>query len=528
VSGFGCFSKCFARKLNLPKHFMEIEKEPNGINFIREIGRGNYSIISRFEWHIDHKSIDTQAMKLMFCDNDDLKSGRADCFLNEIFCSAQTFTRKKIVAFKNIEEGAAKEIKEVLRFGACMKESLGNMQAFMRQSIVNKPSIEMIKVISKQFILALKSVHDNGVMHRDVKPENFLLFYTEENPLKIELVDFSLSTFSKKSKTSEVITLWWRPMEVLIKKVEYDNKVDIWSLGMIFLQLITGRQLFNNIHTEPKIIENLIYFFGYPSQQDWPEFHKIFPNLEKEGKVPGKYLRYGLYGNEFEMFKEFMPVLEKCLNLVASKRPSCDELLEMDFFKGTESLTISKADEDWIHGAYHQCISKSRESLGRNEHSYEIKYPCFYSKEDFLVLENKTFDIDKNIEKAIVRIEAIKKDFLLPLFSMFRVKGCPKEQEPILAHTKVMLLSIFVKSSDVPIKSGILLICCLYISGVLTKDRHPTLFDICSGINENIETFFGECYSYLPLIIQACDSSPFIPLEKIVKNKHFDWIYENE
>jgi len=509
---------------------MDIAKEkehPNGINFTREIGRGNYSIISRFEWHRDHKPVETQAMKLLFCDNDDLKSGRGDCFLNEILCSAHTFTRKKIVAFKNIEEeGPHKDIKEILRFGSCMKESLGNMQAFMRQSLVTKPSIEMVKVVAKQFILALKNVHDNGIMHRDVKPENFLLFFTDDTPLKIELVDFSLSTFSKKSRSAEVITLWWRPMEVLLKKFEYDNKVDIWSLGMVFLQLITGRQIFVDIHSETKIIENIIYFFGYPSQEEWPEFHKIFPNLEKEGKIPGKYFKYGLYGNECEIFREFLPVLDKCLNLVASKRPSCDELLKMDFFKDTEKVSVTKFDEDWIHGAFHNCISKSRETLGKCKHTYEMKYPCYFKQNDFLILENKSMDLDKNIEKAIIRIDAIKKEFLLPLFSMFKVRGCPKDQDPNLSHTKVMLLCLFVKSSEVQIKSGILLICCLYISGVLTRDKYPTLYDICGGINEKIETFFGECYSFLPVILQACDSSPFLPLEKIVKNIHFDWIYE--
>jgi serine/threonine protein kinase len=63
----------------------------------------------------------------------------------------------------------------------------------------------------------------------------------------IQLADFALvrtlSTPPKKL-TSEVITLWYRPPEILMGQRNYTAAVDIWSIGCIFAELIQGRAIF--------------------------------------------------------------------------------------------------------------------------------------------------------------------------------------------------------------------------------------------------------------------------------------------
>lgn len=82
-------------------------------------------------------------------------------------------------------------------------------------------------------------------MHRDIKPENMLL--SKNGVLKI--CDFGFArTLIKKSENSKftdyVSTRWYRAPELLVGYSNYDKAVDVWAIGCIFVELITGRPLF--------------------------------------------------------------------------------------------------------------------------------------------------------------------------------------------------------------------------------------------------------------------------------------------
>lgn len=78
-------------------------------------------------------------------------------------------------------------------------------------------------------------------MHRDLKPSNILICEHEQ----LKLADFGLArTFSlhrdSADMTHEVITLWYRPPEILLGAANYTTAVDMWSVGCIFAEMITG------------------------------------------------------------------------------------------------------------------------------------------------------------------------------------------------------------------------------------------------------------------------------------------------
>jgi serine/threonine protein kinase len=89
----------------------------------------------------------------------------------------------------------------------------------------------------KQCTLALKYIHDKGFLHRDMKPTNVL--FTARGHLK--LGDFGVATTAGLGKESTVGSPHYFAPELLLKH-SYNNKVDIWGLGIVFLEILTLRE----------------------------------------------------------------------------------------------------------------------------------------------------------------------------------------------------------------------------------------------------------------------------------------------
>lgn len=75
--------------------------------------------------------------------------------------------------------------------------------------------------------------HTMGVMHRDLKPQNILVDLSGDN-YTIKIADFGLArpfTPAKRELSMEVITIWYRPLDILLGSPFYTTSVDIWSIG---------------------------------------------------------------------------------------------------------------------------------------------------------------------------------------------------------------------------------------------------------------------------------------------------------
>ena len=88
-----------------------------------------------------------------------------------------------------------------------------------------------LKSFCKQMLSGLAYLHHKGVIHRDIKGSNILI----NNRGELKLADFGLARFYQKRRrsdyTNRVITLWYRPPELLLGTTVYGPEVDMWSAG---------------------------------------------------------------------------------------------------------------------------------------------------------------------------------------------------------------------------------------------------------------------------------------------------------
>ena len=107
----------------------------------------------------------------------------------------------------------------------------GTLEDKLYKSSASRPA-EPLQIL-KQMCSAVAYIHNKGLIHRDLKPDNIFI---QEDTIKI--ADFGLVTNKGKHSTNRVGTELYMAPEVTAEKGDYDNKVDIYSLGLIFLELL--------------------------------------------------------------------------------------------------------------------------------------------------------------------------------------------------------------------------------------------------------------------------------------------------
>mmetsp|Transcript_13144 Transcript_13144/g.26961 ORF Transcript_13144/g.26961 Transcript_13144/m.26961 type:complete len:1432 (+) Transcript_13144:459-4754(+) len=97
--------------------------------------------------------------------------------------------------------------------------------------------------ITRQCLIALKFVHELGLMHCDIKPENILL--ASYSRALVKVIDFGSSSFVTDRQSSYIQSRSYRAPEVILG-LPYDGKIDMWSLGCVVAEMYTGEVTFQN------------------------------------------------------------------------------------------------------------------------------------------------------------------------------------------------------------------------------------------------------------------------------------------
>eukprot|EP00522_Entomoneis_paludosa_P007051 CAMPEP_0172445062 /NCGR_PEP_ID=MMETSP1065-20121228/5033_1 /TAXON_ID=265537 /ORGANISM="Amphiprora paludosa, Strain CCMP125" /LENGTH=433 /DNA_ID=CAMNT_0013195857 /DNA_START=744 /DNA_END=2045 /DNA_ORIENTATION=- len=195
-----------------------------------------------------------------------------------------------------------------------------------------------VKSWAHQLLLGTHYMHTNKVIHRDLKASNLLI--NKQGQLKI--ADWGLArswNADMKRLTNKVITLWYRPPELLLGCSEYTDKIDMWSVGCIIAEMFR-RSGFLKGSNEATQLDLIFRTFGHPTDEDWPDMKKKCKLWPKFAPGPGEKilpsrLREALTSqlpNPKWMTDHAIYLLQKLLEMNPDKRWTAEQSLDADYF----------------------------------------------------------------------------------------------------------------------------------------------------------------------------------------------------
>ncbi|XP_016046566.2 cyclin-dependent kinase 16 isoform X2 [Erinaceus europaeus] len=191
----------------------------------------------------------------------------------------------------------------------------------------NVINMHNVKLFLFQLLRGLSYCHRQKVLHRDLKPQNLLI--NERGELK--LADFGLArakSIPTKTYSNEVVTLWYRPPDILLGSTDYSTQIDMWGVGCIFYEMATGRPLFPGSTVEEQL-HFIFRILGTPTEETWPG---ILSNEEFKTYNYPKYRSEALLSHAPRLDSDGADLLTKLLQFEGRNRISAEDSMKHPFF----------------------------------------------------------------------------------------------------------------------------------------------------------------------------------------------------
>lgn len=186
-----------------------------------------------------------------------------------------------------------------------------------------------VKTLLRQLVSGVSYLHDNWILHRDLKTSNLLL----NNRGQLKIADFGMARYvgdPAPQLTQLVVTLWYRAPELLLGATTYGRAVDMWSVGCIFGELLTREPLLQG-RNEVDELSKIFELCGIPTDETWPSFRRL-PNarsLRLPKSSPGSIIRA-----RFPLLTAAgVALLNGLLTLDPERRLSAKEVLAHEYFR---------------------------------------------------------------------------------------------------------------------------------------------------------------------------------------------------
>ena len=218
------------------------------------IGKGSFS-----EVYLASKKGENRTYAVKVIDSKFKRNAKAMKYLNNEINILKDLNHSNLLRCFEIKETSEKVfiITEYYNGG-----TLENFLEKYKSKYNNSPSEEIVQYIMRQIIEGIKYLHNKHIIYRAVNLTNIMINYEDENDRinnnimkgKIKIIDFGFSRYLKKGELANSVLGNPINMDPIIlfklnkipeyKDSKYDEKVDIWSLGTIFYQLLIGKTPF--------------------------------------------------------------------------------------------------------------------------------------------------------------------------------------------------------------------------------------------------------------------------------------------
>ncbi|KAJ6053147.1 uncharacterized protein N7446_009159 [Penicillium canescens] len=227
--------------------------------------------------------------------------------------------------------------------------------------LINHPTFSLTlahkKDLAKQMFEGLNYLHHRGVLHRDIKAANILI----SNRGLLKFADFGLARFFSKSRqldyTNRVITIWYRPPELLLGETRYGPAVDVWSAACVCMEMFTKKAVFPGEGGELSQMDKLYNLLGTPTKTEWPDlvempwFHLMRPTERKKRVFEDVYRDVLTSGA--------MDLISSVFRYDPAQRPSAEDVLKHPYFVSEEPTPHPPIELEHVEGDWHEFESKA-------------------------------------------------------------------------------------------------------------------------------------------------------------------------